>query len=218
MPIETARAIHAQRLQELRPMLADLLRDKTHVVLEIGCGHGHFLTDYAEAHSSHFCVGVDLLMDRLVRARKKSDRLGLSNIAWVRAEAALFLEALPDPVRFSRVMVLFPDPWPKRRHWKNRLIQTAFLSQLADRVGHGGELCFRTDYAPYFDWTKAVMQHHPCWEISDTCSWPFERATVFQTRADHKYNSLIAKRNQMTSPRDLQPCVPECSSSEVDLA
>ena len=58
---------------------------------EVGCGHGHYLTDYAAAHPAERCVGIDLLADRIVRANRKRDRAGRPNLHFLQAEARLFL-------------------------------------------------------------------------------------------------------------------------------
>jgi tRNA (guanine-N7-)-methyltransferase len=194
MPLDQAQALHQSRLDELRPQLEATLADHSRVTLEIGCGHGHFLTAYAEAHPDEFCLGVDLLGDRLARAARKSKRQGLGNIDWFQAEAALFLAALPSQVRLNgNIFVLFPDPWPKRRHWKHRLMCGGFLSALAERAGPGAQLCFRTDYGPYFAAALQAVEAHPAWRLALDTPWPFEQPTVFQSRAT-TYQSWIAFR------------------------
>ncbi len=194
MPLEQAHTLHQSRLDTLRPQLNEWLKGRERVTLEIGCGHGHFLTAYAQAHPEEFCLGVDLLADRLVRAGRKSRRLGLENIAWTQAEAGLLLEALPDETRFTgTIFILFPDPWPKRRHWKHRIIRPDFLSALARRAAVGARLCFRTDHAPYFLASTEILRTHPEWQLAPEAPWPFEQPTVFQTRADN-YESWMALR------------------------
>jgi len=194
MPLDQAHALHQSRLAALQPILGAALPGRARLALEIGCGHGHFLTAYAEAHPEVFCVGVDLLADRLARAGRKSERLGLRNVLWVQAEAALFLEAIPSEVRFGGpVFVLFSDPWPKRRHWKHRVLQPAFLSALASRTLPDATLCFRTDYAPYFAASRQTVDSHPDWRLAPDLPWPFEQPTVFQDRAAG-FQSWIAVR------------------------
>ncbi len=193
MPIDVYNAILDQRLSELREDIFPRLRGHSHLTLEIGSGHGHFLTAYAEAHPGEFCVGVDLIADRLKRAERKSDRAGSGNVLWVQAEAGLLVEALPADCLLSRIFVLFPDPWPKRRHWKNRLIQPSFLDVLAAKSRPGAQLFFRTDHREYFSYASEVIGAHPLWRVDETLPWPFELVTVFQQRAD-QYQSLIVIR------------------------
>ena len=198
MPLEIAQALTASRLADLRAQLAPLLRTTLPVTLEIGSGHGHYLTAYAEAHPERFCIGIDLIGDRLDRSRRKSDRAGLKNIAWLHADVRLFLEALPAETRLAEIFLLFSDPWPKRRHWKNRVLQPEFLTALAARAGEGARFCFRTDHAPYFAQASEFIREHPEWRLAPEEPWPFELATVFQLRADG-HQSFIARRARSAS-------------------
>jgi tRNA (guanine-N7-)-methyltransferase len=95
--------------------------------------------------------------------------------------------------RFSDVYILFPDPWPKRRHRKNRLLQPAFLKQIAGRAGRGAALRIRTDHKGYFEEIAAMIGADPAWRISDKNEWPLEIPTVFQQKSTH-YFSITALR------------------------
>ncbi len=191
-PIEEAQAIHRQRVSALRETLAAVPLDHPHLTLEIGCGHGHYMTAYAAAHPDEHCIAIDIIQERLQKSQRKSDRVGLTNVTWLRAEAADLLEALPPETRFNgRIWVLFPDPWPKRKHWKNRLIQRSFLTELASFTAPGTPLCFRTDHNGYFAEARATVDAHPNWVVQPSAEWPFEQRTIFEARAD-SFQSWIA--------------------------
>jgi len=165
------------------------------VTLEIGCGHGHFIAAYGAAHRDEPCLAIDIIAERLERAQKKLDRAGLSNVVLLRSEARLLLGNLPEWLRFRRVFVLFPDPWPKRRHHKNRLLQPDFLQTLAQHCTPDARLYFRTDHAPYFAEVVELLRTHPDWElVGDDEPWGFEQESVFQKRAAGAYQSCIAAR------------------------
>ena len=135
MPLELARSVELIRQAELRRRLDALFTGwPAEFTLEIGCGHGHFLAAYAAVHPAEHCLGVDLLLDRIERAERKARRDGSPNVAFIQTEARMLLETLPPACRVGRVFVLFPDPWPKRRHHKNRLINDRFLDLLAARA------------------------------------------------------------------------------------
>jgi tRNA (guanine-N7-)-methyltransferase len=161
-------------------------------VWEVGCGHGHFLTAYAAAHPTRVCIGVDIASDRIARARKKAERARLRSLHFLRTEASLFLEAMPASVRITAVFVLFPDPWPKLRHHKHRVLQPEFLEDLAHRAAPRCRLHFRTDFEPYFREARAVAEAASAWQLVDA-PWPFEFETVFQSRAAEGYHSFIAE-------------------------
>lgn len=184
----------AERRELLKKELEGVFPPKARFVWEVGCGHGHFLTAYAEAHPEQLCVGVDMIIERIRRGDKKRDRAQLENLHFVRSEAKFFLEEVPADARISSVYVLFPDPWPKKRHHKHRIMQDDFLHQVAQKAEPDARLYFRTDYRPYFDEVEELLLRHADWELLPKGeAWPFELETVFQSRAD-SYDSLVARR------------------------
>lgn len=158
------------------------------LAIELGCGHGHYLTAYAAAKPEEYCIGLDLLADRIARAERKAVRAKLTNLAFVQAEASLFLSALaalPERAPLRRVFVLFSDPWPKRRHWKHRVMQTELLDTLAGLTEAGASVHFRTDHPDYFSYAREVVAAHGSWRLAtpEEAPWPFEYVSVFEERA-----------------------------------
>jgi len=200
-------AEHFARIAERRAALRDtcttIFASKTEFVWEIGCGHGHFLTAYAAVHPDRLCVGVDIELERIERAVRKRDRAGLPNLHFVRADVHDFLASLPDSARFTTIYVLFPDPWPKKRHHKNRLIQPGFIATIAARANQGCRLYFRTDHREYFCEAQAAFESSPDWRISGE-PWPFELPTVFQQRADVFYSLVAVRGGQEVRVRDCE--------------
>lgn len=188
VPIDLYDSIRQQRLAALRADFFPLLPEGRPITLELGCGHGHYLNAYAAARPDEFCVGIDLIEDRIERARRKATRAKLDNLLFVQAEAALFIAALAElrPVpTLARVFVLFSDPWPKRRHWKNRVVQAELLDSLAPLTRPGAALNFRTDHPDYFAYAGEVVVAHPQWRLAapEEAPWPFEHVSVFEERA-----------------------------------
>ncbi|MEO7413272.1 MAG: tRNA (guanosine(46)-N7)-methyltransferase TrmB [Opitutaceae bacterium] len=180
------------RIEALRARVQAVMPLSGRFVWEVGCGHGHFLTAFAANHPDLTCLGIDIVSDRIERARRKARRAKLPNLHFLIAEAGEFLEALPLTAKFSSVYILFPDPWPKRRHHKNRLMQSPFLNAAAEKGEPGAPLYFRTDFAPYFTQAKTAVQATHDWQLVDE-TWPFETDTVFQARAS-TYFSLVARK------------------------
>jgi tRNA (guanine-N7-)-methyltransferase len=151
------------------------------------------LTDYAAAHPETTCVGVDLISWRIRKGIDKKQKRGLENLYFYKAELGEFIEVLPPNLRFERAVFLFPDPWPKARHHRRRMIQRGLLDALASRTDPDGEFCFRTDDRPYFDWTIEHLENHPDWDIDPKAAWHHESETYFQGLMDG-YFSVVAKR------------------------
>ena len=154
----------ALRKEALRKILKDILQtDKTFKTLEIGSGHGDFLVQYAQNFPERFCVGIDLITQRIAKSNRKANRANLTNVTFIKARAEEVLECQPEDFLWNEVIVLYPDPWPKNRHHKNRLFQVEFLSQLAQRVVPGAKIHFETDSLPYFEETCQRIDAHPNW-------------------------------------------------------
>jgi len=164
----------------LRETLAQALGERPALTFEVGCGHGHWLAAYAAAHPAEFCVGIDLITHRVERSQRKQTLGAIANVAFLKAEATEFLDALAPTQRLAKVFILYPDPWPKKRHHKNRFINAANLDRLAAHAQPGATLHFRTDDEAYHEWTKDHLSRHPRWALVDDAPWPFERTTFFE--------------------------------------
>jgi len=119
--------------------------------IELGSGDGGFLVAYAARHPERNFLGVERLLGRLRKLDKKIQRAGLSNALGIRIEARYFLRYLLPDACARALHVYFPDPWPKKRHHKRRLVNAAFVIQAARVLEPGGFVHLRTDSAPYFE-------------------------------------------------------------------
>ena len=184
--------LQAERVSALRSELMRFSPDPAGIVLEIGCGHGHYLTAYAEHHPMKYCIGIDLVSRRIRKANAKRDKRNLERLAFIKADVRELMMAWPEHLATERIFILFPDPWPKKRHTKNRILQTTLLDQLAGLSQVGTCLHFRTDDEANFAWGMDVIGSHKAWQIDDSISWPFENTSFFQDLFTGHY-SLTAR-------------------------
>lgn len=129
---------------------ADVWEAPGPVELEIGCGNGRFLAANAAKHPERTYLGVERMMERLRRCSKKAQQGALSNLAFVRVEAGRFVREVLPAQCVSAFYLFFPDPWPKRRHHKNRFFQPEMCHTLARILIPGGLVYISTDHAEYF--------------------------------------------------------------------
>lgn len=162
------------------------------ITLEIGCGHGHFLTAYAEKNPGEFCIGVDLHRGRIFKSIKKAERAGLKNLMFIESDSTEFLTLITGKLEITKTWILYPDPWPKKRHFKNRIVQGEFLKRLASLTQAGGELWIRSDYRPFIDWSHDLLNESDGWLEQQDFIWPELGMTVFQELTENKHNSLKA--------------------------
>lgn len=190
---EWADAQRVASVARLRAELTTLLAGRPGFTFEIGCGHGHWLAAYAAAHPGEFCVGIDLITNRVERSLRKQMLGKLTNTAFLKAEATEFLDALPPGHALAKIFILYPDPWPKKKHHKNRFICPENLDRLARHATPGTRLHFRTDDENYYLWTVEHLTAHPQWKILTDTPWPFEQKTFFEERMKEK-RDVIAVR------------------------
>src|SRR5262249_32082474 len=130
---------------DLRTAFAPTIDD---LRLEIGFGGAEHLSAQAQANLRTGFVGTDAFVNAIAKALVAIDTSGLTNIRLHFGDASELLDWLPDAT-FSRIDLLYPDPWPKRRHWKRRFIQADNLKRLARILKKDGELRFATDIPDY---------------------------------------------------------------------
>lgn len=191
MSLEDALRRRAERVARLRESCADIFALSQNISLEIGCGKGHWLSAYAAANPDELCVGIDLISERVRDSQRRAKNKNASNAHFVKAEALEFLEAMPRDARIGKIFIFFPDPWPKERHHKRRLMQHEFLDYIRQFANAGAKLYFRTDYREYFDWTAEIINENSNWKITEETELPLEEVSQFQ-RILPEFSTLVA--------------------------
>ena len=149
-----------------------LIPGLTEAWLEIGFGGGEHLAAQAERHPEIGFVGSEVFENGVARLVGKIARRGLDNIRIFADDARLLLDRLA-PASLGRVFILFPDPWPKLRHHKRRLVAPATLDRLAVVMHPGAELRLATDDPGYLVWMLEHMTAHPAftWLARRPADW-----------------------------------------------
>jgi tRNA (guanine-N7-)-methyltransferase len=118
--------------------------------IELGCGDASFLVEYARRNPEKNFIGVERLLGRISKLDKKGRRAGLTNLRGVRIESSYFLQYLLPQNAASALHIYFPDPWPKKKHRRHRLINEKFPVLARAALAPGGKIYLRTDDADYF--------------------------------------------------------------------
>ena len=133
------------------------------VELDIGCGTGRFLIARAMANPCLNLLGIERLLGRVRTVLAKAERHQLDNVRLLRVEASYALGFMLPPASIQTIFISFPDPWPKRRHHRRRLIQPDTVVALHRVLRPGGTVHFATDHADYFDAVGACFQGQSDW-------------------------------------------------------
>ncbi len=160
--------------------LEALFGRKAPTVLEIGFGNGDALVRAAAESPQCNFLGVEVHLPGLGRCLLQAESASLSNLRLFNADAMEILRQQLPPASLAMVCLYFPDPWPRKRRHKRRLVQPAFVGLLARVLEPGGVFHVATDWAPYAEHIEAVMNSSAAFEL--LASVPARHATRFELR------------------------------------
>jgi tRNA (guanine-N7-)-methyltransferase len=128
------------------------------VCLEVGFGYGEHLAMQAELYPQKGFLGCEPFVNGVASLLQKIDKLKCQNIRIFTDDAHILLNHL-KPHSLDQVFILFPDPWPKKRHFKRRFVSIETLKKLTTLLKPMGEVLLATDHQDYFEWMKEVVQN-----------------------------------------------------------
>lgn len=171
------------------------------LVLEIGFGMGEATAEVAAADPARDLLGVEVHEAGVGALLKRIGERGLRNVRIVRHDAVEVVGQMLAPASLAAIHVWFPDPWPKLRHHKRRLLQPAFVAALAARLQPGGVLHVATDWRPYAEWALGVLTAEPM--LANTARGfapcpPWRPCTKFEARGaalGHASHDLVFRRS-----------------------
>ncbi len=145
----------AYRILEPETMLGkwrSLKPDCTALWVEVGCGKGKFTAETAAANPDVLLIAVERCREAVVVAMEKAKSMGLTNVFYIDMDVAN-MEAVFAGQEIDRLFINFPDPWPRKKNAKRRLTHRSFLDKYCRVVREGGEIHFKTDNAPLFEYS-----------------------------------------------------------------
>ena len=148
--------------------------------LEIGCGDGGFLLGYAQANPERNFIGVERLLGRIRKLDKRGRRDSLQNLRLLRIQARYLIKYLFPEQQMEAMHVYFPDPWPKDKHARHRLIDKEFPSHAARLLKPDGVIHLRTDDTSYFERMQETFIAHGRFEFEPTPPDLAARVTEFE--------------------------------------
>jgi tRNA (guanine-N7-)-methyltransferase len=165
----------------------ELLPEASDVWLEIGFGGGEHMAAQAARRPDVLILGAEPFLNGVASALRHIEAGGLTNIRLLAGDARDLMASLPD-ASLGRMFILFPDPWPKARHVKRRLIQPAFVAEAARLMKPGARLRFATDWADYADQALALIgrSRNFRWLAEGADDWRRPPADHIATRYEEK--------------------------------
>ena len=177
--------------------------------MEIGFGMGDALLSWAQTEPEARLLGIELYQPGLGALVHRVFKEGIENVTVIDTAAQEVVAELPDEC-LDEVRIFFPDPWPKKRHFKRRLIQLPFVQDLARAVKPGGIVHLATDWTPYAEWMLEVIAECEDWQLdtnrvraSAELSSVKRDSTKFERRGErlgHEIHDLIYRKVQSGEP------------------
>lgn len=171
--------------------------------IDLGCGDGTFLLEMAENFPERDFLGVERLLGRVRKVCRKITRKKLNNARILRLDSRYVVEWMLPESSVTRLHLLCPDPWPKLRHHRRRLMQADFFEAVRIALLPGGEFLFMTDHEEYFEWAKQRVTEYGKFEILE---WQensfFYPKTDFQMQWEDEGKSMfrLRCRRALTAP------------------
>lgn len=193
---------------ELQRIFPDVFKDMSKpFVLEVGCYMGKNVIELAEQNSGINILGIDITYKRVVKSARKLKRLNLANGKIAICDGRFLIHELLPAEFLDGVCVFFPDPWPKDRHEKNRLLKADFIAGVYKKLKPNGFFWFKSDHAQYFSETNKILleagfiaddfaDEQPRLQPSNILGGPYETAfqKLFITKGIPFYQRVYLKK------------------------
>jgi len=150
--MEKCAAYRVTKPAEHKGIWRQLKADATALWVEVGCGKGKFTAETAEANPDVLLIAVERCREAMVVAMEKAQAMGLKNVFFIDMDVAN-IEEIFDGFEIDRLFINFPDPWPRKKNAKRRLTHRSFLDKYCRVVRTGGEIHYKTDNAPLFEFS-----------------------------------------------------------------
>ena len=158
--------------------------------VDLGCGDGLFLCELAQRYPDRNFLGVERLVGRVAKACRKAD--ALDNVRILNVENSYAVRYLLPETSVKTFYLLFPDPWPKRRHQRRRIVKVDFLDSIHRALANDGFFRIATDQLDYFEQIRALAENHSGFAIVDVNDASLTQIDLPITKFERRFREMNA--------------------------
>jgi len=172
----------------------EIFGNRNPVIMEIGFGNGTLLAEQAALHPDYNFVGLEVHRPGVGRLLQQLDKQSINNIRIMNCDAMQVLSTQIIQASLFAIWLFFPDPWPKKRHHKRRIVNSSFLDHVSSALEAEGILHMATDWQDYAEHMQSAINNHSQFSLTDKPEqqiYPFKRpSTHFQRRGQHRGHTI----------------------------
>jgi len=177
------------------------------LVMEVGFGDGRYLSHLAAEFSDANLLGVDVSLGSVWRAYRRMLRENISNVRLFRGDARFVVRDLVAPGTLSRIYVNFPDPWPRKKHLKHRLLQAPFFELLSTRLKERGSLLLTTDHQEYYQFALDEAASTSLYSVTESDPPPATLTTKYAEKWREMKKDIFHARFEKISEAAPHPAI-----------
>lgn len=170
--------------------VGEIFEGEAPLEVDLGAGDGSYTLALAEHYQDRRFLAVERLLGRVQKICRRSKERGLTNLKVLRLESGYTAEWLLPRHSVSRLHLVCPDPWPKAKHHRRRMIQNEFLETVTQLLEPGGVFIFKTDHEEYFEWAQEVIDAFAQLEVTPFPEDNFDPKSDFQLQWEAEGKSL----------------------------
>jgi tRNA (guanine-N7-)-methyltransferase len=182
------------------------------LVLEVGFGDGRYLEHLQEAHPDWNLLGAEVSLGSVWRAFRRMKRCDASHVKLYKGSGRFIVRDVMPEGSLRRVYVNFPDPWPRKKHLKNRLLQVPFFRILSSRLEEGGDLLLTTDHPEYFAYSVSQAKASECFHVEEgdppAATLRTKYAMKWLEQDKPIYHARFTVKSAVESPEPRNPVIP----------
>ena len=173
------------------------INDLKNIYLDIGSGEGEFICKLAEENPKDFFIGVEIKYGRILKSLKKVDDLGLKNIKFIYGDISNLLGTILISKNIKKIFINNPDPWPKDKHLKKRIIKSDLLDKLYKLLKRKGQIIIKTDSQNYLNFIKEEINNSKfkVWKKNQDHKLPLSKFQENYNKINKKIYAIVINKN-----------------------